>query len=222
MNTKLRSFAGLATGLALQLCLAAGANPLVTTVTGGASPDVVIPDNSLNGVASTVELTPTFSAITGVTVTLDISGAPYAYDGDYYAYLQYGSTLVTLMSNPGTSVQNPYGSPNNGMTVTFTDAAVTSINAATAANYAPLNGFYAPATPLGAFDGVIPISGYNRLWTLFIADTSPGGVGQLTSWDLSVTGVPDNTSTFALLAMGLGILGLITMRKPATLPISRN
>lgn len=211
MNKKLLSLAGIATAFAFQ-CLPVAANQIPSTVTGGASPGVVIPDNSLNGVSSTVELYPTFSSIIDVTVTVDITGAPYAYDGDYYAYLEYGSTLVTLMDNPGADQTNPWGSPNNGMDVTFTEAALQSINSATAPNFGPLSGSYLPQSSLAAFNGVLPVSGYNRLWTLYIADTSPGGVGQLNSWSLSVTGVPDNGNSLWLLGLSGGLLGLTSLR----------
>src|ERR1700728_68340 len=110
MNTKLLLFAGLATGLALQLCPAAMAN----TVTVGATPGVVIPDNNLNGVASTVAMSTLSSDISDVSVTLDIAGAPTAYNGDYYAYLQFGSGLMVLLNN----IENPplaFGASGNGM-----------------------------------------------------------------------------------------------------------
>jgi len=62
---------------------------------------------------------------------------------------------------------------------------------------------------LNVFDGGIADGG----WTLFIADTSEGGIGSLDSWSLQVTGnpstgptVPDNGDALELLAMGISLL----------------
>ena len=64
MNTKLFLFAGLTSGLVLQLCSPVMANPI--TITGSASPGLAIPDNDLNGLASTITLSAPFVDITGV------------------------------------------------------------------------------------------------------------------------------------------------------------
>ena len=62
---------------------------------------------------------------------------------------------------------------------------------------------------LNVFDGGTADGG----WTLFIADTSEGGIGSLDSWSLQVTGnpptgltVPDNGNALELLAMGFSVV----------------
>jgi subtilisin-like proprotein convertase family protein len=209
MNTKLILIAGLAAGLALQLCPKAVASPI--TITGGASPGQVITDEDLNGLSSTITLSAPSSEITSVSLTLDIAGAPIAYNGDYYAYLQFGSGLIVLLNSIDSSIV-PFGSPGSGINVTLIDG---NPNIGTAPYSAgqPLTGTYSPqgggastGSSLGnTFDGMNP----NGSWTLFIADESPGGVGELVDWSLDVTanttssvGVPDNGSTWALLVLG--------------------
>lgn len=187
------------------------ADPIVysQTVTV-APPNGVIPDGNLNGLASTMnvsgDLAAAMSAITSVTVTVDVSGAPAAWNGDYYAYLTDGANLVVLMANIG----NPSGSTGgNGFDITFSSAPGNqSIQNAGVGN--PLTGTYAPVGNLNTFDG--PGSPVGN-WTLFIADTQQFYVGQLDNWTLTVTGVPDNGSTFAMLGFGAGLLGLCALRR---------
>jgi len=219
MNTKLLLLTGLATGIALQLCPTALAAPI--TYTGSASPDVVIPDNNLSGVASTIVVpSDGFSEITTVTLTLNIIGDPTAYNGDYYAYLQNSSGLLMLMSNIDNPPAIPYGSTGNGINVTLADGNP-NIGTAPYGVNAPLTGTYAPqgGSLDATFGGNISPEGD---WTLFIADTSPGGVGELANWSLTVNGVPDNGSTMMLLGMGVGFLGLCSLRQFRTAPVSRD
>jgi len=204
MNTKLLLFAGFTTGLALQLCSTAFAVPI--TVTDSALVGLTIPDNDLNGLASTIAVNTPFNAVTGVELTLNIVGG---FNGDYYAYLQYNSGLVVLLNNLGGSPSNPYGSPGGGFNVTFSDSAA-NISTAPVTPGAPLTGTWAPQSgSLSTFNGLNP----NGDWTLFIADESPGGVGTLENWSLEVTGngsaaVPDTSSTAGLLALGVSLLAL--------------
>ncbi len=226
MNTKLKLLAGLATGFALQLCPLAMADPVPITVASGPL-NVLIPDNNLSGVASQVNFNSAISQITSVTVTVNVAGAPpndpNAWDGDYVAYLEYDSVLVYLLQNPGTP---PYGSPGNGFNITFSDAAgVNPLNLTSDPNLnttATISGTYNPAGNLGAFNGLNP----NGTWTMFIADTSAGDIGTLTSWSMSVAGLPDSAGTFLLLTIGVGLLGLYSahsmrLPRPAPIKISR-
>jgi subtilisin-like proprotein convertase family protein len=70
---------------------------------------------------------------------------------------------------------------------------------------------------LSSFDGSDP----NGDWTLFIADTSPVGIGTLESWSLDITGtgtgatVPDSGSTLALFGMSAGLLLALKRSKAA-------
>jgi subtilisin-like proprotein convertase family protein len=60
---------------------------------------------------------------------------------------------------------------------------------------------------LGSFDGGNP----DDTWTLFLADLSAGGTGQLVSWSLDITTVPE-PAEINLLAMGL-VAGLWFLRR---------
>jgi len=174
-----------------------------------ATPNQTIPDNSLTGRASQITVATPITTILSVDLTLNIAGG---YNGDYYAYLQYGSGLVVLLNRLDATPGNPYGSPGSGFRVTFNDAAP-SISTAPAIAGQPLTGTFAPqGGRLGsAFDGLNP----NGTWTLFIADESPGGVGTLASWSLQISGpgpapVPESSGTTAgLFAVGLTALSAL-------------
>jgi hypothetical protein len=219
MNTKHLLRAGLAAGLALTLCLPAAANSI--NLTGSASPVAVIPDNDLSGLASTINLSAPASMITGVSLTLDIAGYPEAddaYNGDYYAYLQFKSGLLVLLNNINTSPSLPYGSPGSGLNVALSDGNP-NIGGAPYTAGQPLTGTYSPqggetstgTTLANTFGGMNP----NGAWTLFIADESPGGVGELAGWSLDVTAtvVPDGGSALGMLLLGAGPLAIWSWRK---------
>jgi hypothetical protein len=197
MNTKLLLFAGLAAGLALPLCPTA----MAQTYTIGSGPlNEIIPDNDLDGLANAINVNVPMNEITDVQVSLDLGGYPNAndaYNGDYYAYVQYSSGLVVLLDCLDATVSNPYGSPGSGFNVTFSDGAP-NISTAPIIAGEPLTGTWAPqAGSLSTFNGMGP----NGDWTLFIADESPGGAGTLQDWGVVVTTVPEN-STLVLLVPG--------------------
>jgi subtilisin-like proprotein convertase family protein len=214
MNFKFLQFAGLvAAGLALALCPAAVAGPL--TATGSASPGALIPDDNLNGLSSSITLNTAINSITGVELTVNVVGDPVAWNGDYFAYLQYSSGLVVLLNNLGATSSNPFGSSGNGFNVTFSDGSP-NISSAPIVPLGTLAGTFAPQVDsLGTFDGLDP----NGSWTLFIADESPGGVGKLEDWSLQVTGTspttttPDSGGTLGLLLLGAGSLAFWSSRK---------
>ncbi|HEV2394892.1 MAG TPA: VPDSG-CTERM sorting domain-containing protein [Verrucomicrobiae bacterium] len=211
----------------LMFCLAQAFAPSARAlpVTATSSPGVVIPDNDLNGVADTINLSTTITSISDVTVTLDISGG---YNGDYYAYLRHGATgFAVLLNRVGSTSGNPYGSSDSGLNVTFSDSAANGDSHLGSAGGGALTGAWQPdarnVNPLTALDTdprTAFLSSFNGMdangaWTLYIADVSPVGVGTLDSWSLTVdgngaVGVPDGGATLGLLGMGLA--GLIAFR----------
>ena len=219
MKTNVPLLAVLVGGLGLRLCAPA----LAGQITATSSPGVAIPDNDLNGLAETIDLTTSISSISGVTVTLDISGG---WNGDYYAYLRHadssGTGFAVLLNRVGASAGAPYGAPDSGMVVTLNDFAAVNIHSAGAGggvltgtyqpdgrNISPLSdpgvlSATAPTALLSSFDGLDA----NGAWTLFVADVSPGDMGTLESWSLTVsgTGVPDGASTLLMLVGGCGLL----------------
>lgn len=208
-------FAGLATGLTLVLCPQASAEVLVTATS---SPGVGIPDNDLNGVADTINLSTAITSISSVTVSLDISGG---YNGDYYAYLRYDTGFAVLLNRVGSTSGNPYGSPDSGFEVTFSETAANGDIHLASAGGGTLTGIWQPdgrdVNPLTALDTdprTAFLSSFNGLdpngaWTLFIADVSPEGLGTLESWTLQVEGtsvaVPEPT-TFTTFSAGALLL----------------
>ena len=226
MKTKFVKFAGTLGGLALSLALAGPALANSMTYT----PGTVILDNNLNGVSDTETFSSAIVSITSIQVNLDITGG---YDGDFYAYLTHGTTgFAVLLNRIGVNSSSQFGSYDVGMNVTFSDSAAANIHDSTATG-AALTGTWQPdgrnigplsapgtiaSTPstadLSTFNGMDP----NGDWTLFIADTSPVGIGTLKSWELDINGstgvgsVPDAANTIALLGMGAGLLLVLKHR----------
>lgn len=231
MNTKLFPLAVSVACLASALCPSA----LALSVTGTSAPGLAIPDNDLSGVANTITLSTPINSITGLTVTLDITGG---YNGDFYAYLQHGTGFAVLLNRVGRTAGNPFGFADSGFQVTFDDAAATDIHLASAGIGNPLAGTYQPdgrnVSPssaldtsarsafLGSFTGLDANGG----WTLFVADVSPVGLGTLADWSLTVNGnalsgvpdggVPDSGATATLFTLGLlGLFGFRMRARPA-------
>ena len=212
------------TGQVFGLCvgmLAAGsavAQPFVTSQTYNVN--TIIPDNNASGVAFAETFSaPGFTSISSITVSLDITGG---LNGDYYAYLTHGSGFAVLLNRVGADTGNPTGYADSGLNITLDDSAangdVHNYQLTLNPHGAPLTGTWAPdgrtADPgsvtvgsprtalLSSFDGLDP----NGSYTLFIADMNPGGIGTLQNFELTVTGVPEPTTSALLLLGGAGLL----------------
>jgi subtilisin-like proprotein convertase family protein len=194
----------------------------------------VIPDNSLTGWSDSRTISiPGYTDITGLTVSLDLSGG---WNGDLYAYLVESSGFVVLLNRVGVTANNSVGYGNGGMTVTFSDAASGNIHSygglsapngtyqPDGRNISPLSSpatfsSTSPSTPLSSFDGLNP----NGTWTLFIADVSPGFQSTITGWDLDIAAVPEPRSLVegGIAALFLGVLiGLYRLKGPKTLRLT--
>jgi len=190
----------------------------LTTVTGSSIANTLIPDNDLNGVASTITLAGSgIQSVTDVQVTLNISAG---FNGDYYVYLFHDNVISVLLNRVGqvNSTINPYGYSDAGFNVTFADNApngnIHNYQTVSNPNGGAITGLWQPDAPLNALLNIFNGGAGDGGWTLFVGDTSEGGIGTLDSWALQVTGnsgttsaVPEPTTVFAglLLLMPLGL-----------------
>jgi hypothetical protein len=181
----------------------------------------IIPDGNLSGVWSSITVTGETASLAHVTATLNVSGG---YNGDLYAYLNFGGRLVPLLNRIGVSGGNPFGSAGAGMNATLSDRAAGNIHAAgngylsgtyraDGQDISPLSGpasFSANGGSL-TLDGTFGNLDPNGVWTLFIADVvSSGDPSLLNSWSLNITVVPEPGVT--VLALGAILAGMRARR----------
>ena len=162
-----------------------------------------IPDDNPAGVQDLRTITSGIGQITSLRVRLKIVGG---FNGDLYAYLSHGNGLSVLLNRPGRTATDPYGYPDSGFDVVFSDSAQADIHdyelftRPTAGS--PLSGSWQPdarfidpesvtdssirSTMLNKFSGLVPAGD----WILFLADLDPGGLSKLDSWALEITGIP--------------------------------
>jgi hypothetical protein len=214
------------------LCALAVAPPvasgqLTTNVFNFTGLNLGIPDNDSSGVQNSQTVTGLSGSIAGIQVSLDIAGTGLggAFNSDYYVELvNNAGGFAVLLNRTGMSSSNPFGYGDNGFSVTFSDTAaddihlyqnysdtfnpdgqLTGVWRPDGENISPLsdpsafdNALSQQTAMLGSFDGGNP----NNTWTLFLADLSAGGTGQLVSWSLDITTVPE-PAEINFLAMGL-------------------
>lgn len=190
-----------------------------TTVTGTRTPNVTIPDNSAIGYTSIQTFSSTgITAIQSITVDLSFSGG---WNGDLYCYLGRGAVLSVLLNRVGRSLAFPDGASSSGMILSLNDLAVADVHIALPFTGLPAGTFQPDGRltdPLFALDTdsrTAPLSLFNGQsadgnWTLFVADQSPGSQSTLTSWSLSITGVPEPS---AALLGGLSCALLLRRRR---------
>ena len=192
------------------------------TVTTNYTVNQAIPDNDINGVSFTRNLSsPVFnfnpSNILDLNVTLNITGD---FNGDLYAYITHGSGFAVLLNRVGRTASNPDGYGDDGFNIRLDDQAGSTRDVHTyrltlggalpngtqltgswlpdGRNVSPLNTLDTDARTalLNSFNGLDP----NGSYTLFIADLSPGGNSTIVSWGLEVT-IPE-PGTIGLMALG--------------------
>ena len=200
---------------------------LTTTV------DQTVPDGSLNGLASSVSISSSATALTDLTVSVSLSpGSGGGFAGDLYALLVHGNDSIVLLNRPG---RNPgqrsgYGDGAD-INVTFSALGTDDIHvyrevlneSPSVALNGPLGGIWQAdgrtASPLtvsntsprnqgmDAFNSMSPAGS----WTLLVADLSNGGVYKLNSWTIELTGltpVPEPVETAAVFAFVATVTGL--------------
>jgi subtilisin-like proprotein convertase family protein len=194
--------------LALTSPLAAHATIYTTNWNGGFANGGLVPDNSLSGWSDTRAVsTMPAGTLQGVAVTLNLSSG---WTGDLYAYLVHGSGFTVLLNHVGAPSQ-AYGYGAGDMTIALADdgfnegGLFNNIH-----NYGGGNvtGTWNPdGAGTASFVGTSP----NGNWSLFVADTSGGGVTTVQSWGLQmdIVAVPEvETWVAAALAGAFGAFWL--------------
>jgi hypothetical protein len=159
-----------------------------------------VPDNSALGLSDARQLNTDIASITAVTVTLRIAGG---WAGDLFAYVVHNSGYAVLLNRIGRSTSNPLGNSASGLDATFADSAPADIHLVPnsvgilTGNYQPDGRTADASVVLGTSPRTAMLSSFNGLaaggvWTLFVADTSPGSEATVQSWELQITGtVPE-------------------------------
>ena len=186
--------------LALLSGLALSAQTIVTSTNFPVG--IGVPDNTPSGLASATNVSTPITYITGVKVSLKLTGT---WNGDLYCYLQHSSGFSVLLNRVGRSSTNSLGYGDSGLNLTFDDASTNgdihvyrqtlggAITNALGGVWAPDGRTTDPATVLdssarpamlGSFNGLNP----NGEWVLFVADMDAGDLFSLDSWGMEITG----------------------------------
>ncbi|MEI7902162.1 MAG: PEP-CTERM sorting domain-containing protein [bacterium] len=180
-----------------------------------------IRDNDASGVAYSFTLSGQPSEITGISVSLSVSGG---WNGDLYAYLSHGDGFAVLLNRVGVMTAGSDGYGNTGFDVTLSSGAGADIHSYQGSNpsynesgqltgnWAADGRFLDPTSSVRANTLDVFINGLNPngLWTLFIADLSGGELSTLTSWKVDI--VPEPSSLALLLAGALALVSLSRRR----------
>lgn len=198
----------------------------------------IVPDNNLSGLARSFTVTGQDNFIPHqVTVRLKIQGTGQgAFNGDYYADLRHLSadgsvtTRVTLLNRPGRSSTMTSGYSDNGLDVLFEDSASDDIHSYRLSTTGgdnnalggPLTGSWQPdgrdvdlltalnTSPRTSSLMHLASGSPNGTWTLFVVDASAGGTGQVTDWEVKISGVPEPSSASLLI---LGLAAVLARRR---------
>lgn len=143
-----------------------------------------IPDNTLTGVVSTINVPETF-IVGDVNVSLNIT---HTWVGDMCISLEHGGTTVELIQRMGADTGvpchngTPFGCASDNLVNTVLDdegaAPIETSCPAGGAFTSPPN--FIPNNPLSAFDG----AGASGDWTLTVVDNAAGDLGTVNSWGL--------------------------------------
>lgn len=191
-----------------------------------------IPDGSAVGVASEKTVTGLSGVITRVDVEIHLAprGDQPLFNGDLFVTLSHDSGYAVLLNRTGRRDGFSAGYGDSGFNITLSDLASADVHnyrvQATGSHTTPLSLTEDPAALTGTwqpdgrstdpslvlatsprdallsqFVGMNP----NGVWTLFVADLNPNGLGQLVQWSLVLTTVPEPSETLAVVALGLSL-----------------
>ena len=148
----------------------------------------IVPDANFSGWSDsrTISIAPA-GTITSLAVDLAITGG---WNGDLYAYLVSGSGFTVLLNHVGGAANGGYGNAGNGFNVQLSDSGTAGLHNYTGNGSGVLTGTWqADGVGFASFIGLNP----NATWSLFIADTSGGGISTVQSWGLQmdIVAVPE-------------------------------
>ncbi len=166
----------------------------------------MVPDDDPSGLASAVTVSTPVVSVTGLKVSLKLSGT---WNGDVFCYLTHSSGYSVLLNRVGRRDANSLGYNDDGIDVTFDDAATNgdihvyrlTLNGSQSIPISgPLTNVWAPdarvtnptnvldtdarSAFLSSFSGLDP----NGEWVLFVADMEAGDMYTLDNWGLEITG----------------------------------
>ncbi|MCL5099410.1 MAG: hypothetical protein M1608_18130 [Candidatus Omnitrophica bacterium] len=221
--------------LAVWLWLAANAAAQVPILYSFDNLALSIPDNNASGVFN--EQTILGPLVGEVKVRLEIVDAgpeAPAFNGDFYVYLQHGSSIAVLLNRPGRTLENPSGYGDPGMNVTLADNGLNGdihqyrttlfsgnsdlplggplTDSISLGAWAPDARNTDPSTVTDASERTAPLSVFYSMpatgnWTLFVADLKSSGLGELQSWSLEITPLPEPVDSAWVVGVGLICVG---------------
>jgi len=201
-----------------QLQITSSLAPVTATFSSGAI-NVAVPDNTPNGVTSTINVTgiPVGATVSSISVALNMS---HSYPGDMIFNLKSPASakVLNLYKYNGGNATGPvsltpasgwYNAQINNTSTTAFSAVGNPYSYGVTAPTGPFraDALNTPVTPLGfPFDNPVgfvsdaanfseiwgtPATPANGTWTLAMADGGPGDLGTLTGWSITLTyGVP--------------------------------
>jgi len=193
--------------LAVMLASVSAAHAIIysTNWSSGFANAGVVPDNNFSGWSdtSTVSTMPA-GTIASLSVDLHLTGG---WNGDLYAYLVHDSGFTVLLDHVGTGVSgvSAYGYGDAGMNVNLaaTGTSIHQYGGNTTFSGNPTGTFQTDNTggSLASFLSTNP----NGTWSLFLADTSGGGVSTVQSWGLQmdIVAVPEVETWIAAAFAGM-------------------
>lgn len=189
----------------------------------------VLPDGTGTGYVDTRAVTTLPAAVQELRVRLTLEGTQGGmWNGDIYATVQYQATpsspvsaYAVLLNRPGrddATVDAAAGYEDNGLDVslgatgpdihTYRLLTTPSTGAGVTGNWSADGRDVDPFVVVNASlrtAGLAPFQGINPngLWTLYVEDTTPGGVAKLKAWGLEWTPVPEPMAYGSITAAAL-------------------
>lgn len=168
------------------------------------TPNLSIPDGGGSPAEDQIDIVET-DLIDDLELRLVVA---HTYVGDLRVRLTHADTgtAVDVIDRPGVPALGQYGCNESDIDATLSDAASDPVEDECALPAPAISGTFSPNSPLSAFDG----EGIDGTWKLSVWDEAGGDNGQIVSWCLEPTYVPEPGAGTMLLT---GILAMLAERK---------